>query len=102
MKWKKCSAYFSPPSKRWALRRTRCASSKKGCAGASAGGGGACSRHHRRPKSRSRRVGEDEMPFGGHDWLALTPEAALEPELPICDPHHHFWDKRLTRLPHQR
>ena len=28
------------------------------------------------------------------DWLALTEEAALEPELPICDPHHHLWDFR--------
>jgi predicted TIM-barrel fold metal-dependent hydrolase len=27
-----------------------------------------------------------------HDWLALMPEAPLEPELPICDPHHHLWD----------
>jgi len=26
------------------------------------------------------------------DWLALTREDALEPELPICDPHHHLWD----------
>ena len=27
-----------------------------------------------------------------HDaWLALTPEEALEPDLPICDPHHHLW-----------
>ena len=42
------------------------------------------------------------MPFGGNDWLALTQEAALEPELPICDPHHHFWDYRLERLPYQR
>ncbi|MBN9563022.1 MAG: amidohydrolase family protein [Alphaproteobacteria bacterium] len=26
-------------------------------------------------------------------WLAKKPtEAALEPELPIIDPHHHFWD----------
>ena len=25
------------------------------------------------------------MPFGGNDWLALTQEKALEPELPICD-----------------
>ena len=30
------------------------------------------------------------MPFGGNDWLALTPEPAVEPEMPICDPHHHF------------
>src|SRR5436305_10582216 len=26
-------------------------------------------------------------------WLGRRPrEAALEPELPIIDPHHHFWD----------
>ena len=28
------------------------------------------------------------------DWLAKTPETALEPDLPICDPHHHLWDFR--------
>jgi len=28
-------------------------------------------------------------------WLARRPrEAALEPDLPIIDPHHHFWDAR--------
>jgi L-fuconolactonase len=42
------------------------------------------------------------MPFGGQDWLALTPEPTLEPELPICDPHHHFWDFRMERIPYQR
>ena len=42
------------------------------------------------------------MPFGGNDWLALTREQTLEPELPICDPHHHFWDFRTARLPYQR
>ena len=42
------------------------------------------------------------MTFGGNDWLALTPESALEPDLPICDPHHHFWDERTERLPYQR
>ena len=42
------------------------------------------------------------MPFGGTDWLDLTPEPALEPELPICDPHHHFWDFRTQRIPYQR
>ena len=41
------------------------------------------------------------MPFGGNDWLALTEEPTLEPELPICDPHHHFWDFRPVRLPYQ-
>src|ERR687888_2235650 len=42
------------------------------------------------------------MPFGGNDWLALTQEPTLEPELPICDPHHHFWDMRTERVPYQR
>ena len=42
------------------------------------------------------------MPFGGNDWLAITPEPALEPEIPICDPHHHFWDFRTQRIPYQR
>jgi predicted TIM-barrel fold metal-dependent hydrolase len=42
------------------------------------------------------------MPYGGNDWLALTQEPTLEPELPICDPHHHFWDLRPERLPYPR
>jgi len=42
------------------------------------------------------------MPFGGNDWHNLTQEPALEPDLPICDPHHHFWDLRPERLPYQR
>ncbi len=42
------------------------------------------------------------MPFGGNDWLALTSEETLEPDLPICDPHHHFWDMRSERIPYQR
>ncbi|MCH8224748.1 MAG: amidohydrolase family protein [Chloroflexi bacterium] len=42
------------------------------------------------------------MPFGGNDWLALTQEPTLEPEIPICDPHHHFWDFRTERVPYQR
>jgi predicted TIM-barrel fold metal-dependent hydrolase len=25
-------------------------------------------------------------------WLGLTSETAIEPEIPICDPHHHIWD----------
>jgi predicted TIM-barrel fold metal-dependent hydrolase len=33
-----------------------------------------------------------------HDWLALTSEAPLEPGLPICDPHHHLWDRRPGRV----
>jgi L-fuconolactonase len=26
-------------------------------------------------------------------WLAKTQEEILEPDLPICDPHHHLWDR---------
>jgi len=26
-------------------------------------------------------------------WLQLTTEAPLEPTLPICDAHHHLWDR---------
>jgi predicted TIM-barrel fold metal-dependent hydrolase len=32
----------------------------------------------------------------------LTQEPTLEPEIPICDPHHHFWDFRPQRIPYQR
>src|SRR5262245_6655520 len=32
------------------------------------------------------------------DWLALTVEAPLEPDLPICDPHHHLWDGQTARI----
>ncbi|HCI86910.1 MAG TPA: amidohydrolase, partial [Dehalococcoidia bacterium] len=32
-----------------------------------------------------------------HDWLARTTEEAIEPDLPICDPHHHFWDRPGNR-----
>jgi L-fuconolactonase len=31
------------------------------------------------------------------NWLTLTDEAALEPELPIIDPHHHLWDRPGNR-----
>ena len=33
-----------------------------------------------------------QAPAAGQDWLSLTREAALEPDLPIIDPHHHFWN----------
>jgi L-fuconolactonase len=25
-------------------------------------------------------------------WLRMTMEEPIDPELPICDPHHHLWD----------
>ena len=38
------------------------------------------------------------MPPTGNEWLALTTEGTLEPEIPICDPHHHFWAVSYTHL----
>lgn len=31
------------------------------------------------------------------DWLATHAEPALEPDLPILDPHHHLWDRPDSR-----
>ncbi len=30
-------------------------------------------------------------------WLAQVQEEILEPDLPICDPHHHLWDHPTNR-----
>ena len=32
----------------------------------------------------------------------FNPEPTLEPEIPVCDAHHHFWDIRPERIPYQR
>ncbi len=52
------------------------------------------------------QVGESRLEYRGgvyrvdaplNAWLEMKPrEAALEPDLPIIDPHHHFWD-----MPHR-
>ena len=36
------------------------------------------------------------------DWLNLVQEPVLDPDLPIIDPHHHFWINRTqhTVEPH--
>ena len=34
------------------------------------------------------------------EWLDLTVEETLEPDLPICDPHHHLWEFRHERVAH--
>ena len=31
------------------------------------------------------------------EWLAQVDEEVIEPELPICDPHHHLWDHPGSR-----
>ena len=38
------------------------------------------------------------IPSRNHDWLAQTTEDAIEPALPICDPHHHLWDQQPARV----
>jgi len=38
------------------------------------------------------------IPSKNHAWLGLVVEEALEPDLAICDPHHHLWDMRTTRV----
>ena len=30
-------------------------------------------------------------------WLTLTAEEPIDPDLPICDPHHHLWDRPNNR-----
>ncbi len=35
--------------------------------------------------------------MANEEWLELTQEEALEPELPIIDPHHHLWDRPGNR-----
>ena len=32
------------------------------------------------------------------EWLLTNKEEALEPNLPICDPHHHLWDFNKTYI----
>ena len=31
------------------------------------------------------------------EWLAKTEEEVIEPGLPICDPHHHLWERPGNR-----
>ncbi len=58
--------------------------------------------HWHKTVSDTVSEGGNSVPFGNNDWLALTQEPALEPELPLCDPHHHFWDRRSISIPYQR
>ncbi len=36
------------------------------------------------------------------NWLDRTQEETLDPELPICDPHHHLWDLPKVVHPPER
>ena len=48
----------------------------------------------RPPVRRQQKECAVEHPSKNQGWLAQVTEAAIEPELPICDPQHHFWDGR--------
>lgn len=32
-----------------------------------------------------------DLYIGDEEWLKLTSEEVMEPDMPICDPHHHLW-----------
>ena len=42
------------------------------------------------------------MPQGDQDRLASNAEPTLEPEIPICDPHHHLWEFRPEPVHYQK
>src|SRR5215472_5286685 len=51
---------------------------------------------------RTEKMESSQTPASRHlpirkDWLAATQEAALEPDRPIIDPHHHLWDRPGNR-----
>lgn len=37
------------------------------------------------------------MAIGDRDWLEQVSEEVIEPDLAICDPHHHLWDHPASR-----
>ena len=48
--------------------------------------------------SNPNQAGISNRPEGDNSaWLAQGKETVLEPELPICDPHHHLWDSETHR-----
>ncbi len=38
-----------------------------------------------------------EMTTERETWLMLAMEDPIDPDLPICDPHHHLWDRPNNR-----
>ncbi len=46
----------------------------------------------------SNAVGQHINPMSDRGaWLGLTTEEAIDPDLPICDAHHHLWDHPGSR-----
>lgn len=55
---------------------------------------GATQEQGSRPEKPARRAAFGRISRPDEAWLArLTPEAAIEPDLPILDAHHHLWRK---------
>src|ERR1700728_1551407 len=46
------------------------------------------------------KPGEAKRPLFGvrEDWLALRREEAIDPAMPVIDPHHHLWDRAQRYL----
>ncbi|MFC1990196.1 amidohydrolase family protein [Chloroflexota bacterium] len=42
------------------------------------------------------------METNHQSWLRLTIEDPIDPGIPICDPHHHLWNRPDRRYPDQR
>jgi L-fuconolactonase len=57
--------------------------------------------HNKRPYIAAETI-MPNVTIGEPAWLQLTPESALEPELPICDPHHHIWADRHEPAAYRR
>ena len=45
------------------------------------------------PSAADPLLGHGRQIIVREDWLRLTEEPALEPALPIVDPHHHLWQR---------
>jgi L-fuconolactonase len=45
------------------------------------------------PDSSKPARGVSPIFFVDEEWLALYTEEAIDPDLPIVDPHHHLWDR---------
>ena len=48
-------------------------------------------------KKRQNQILRSPWNLGTGAWLEQVSEEILEPELPICDPHHHLWDHPDSR-----
>ena len=50
-----------------------------------------------RPATRASSDSVDRPEPGTAEWLNQAPEAVVEPDLPIVDPHHHMWPSASER-----